>query len=310
MKYQIMLGILFTLLSERKVRAVDLANKYGCSVRSVFRYLDEMTVAGVPIDVSRGPQGGVYISDAYKLPKGLMTREEYARTVDALLAMNEQFSDPTLQSAIDKLTALKKSERADGAISGNILVDSGTWGDERKFSEKLALVERAIKEKETLEIDYYDRGGEHTHRKINPHLLVYKQNVWYAYCYCLLRKQFRLFKVGRMRTLLHTGEQFTPVPFSREEIPLSFWKTEKTVDARFAIAPELLPLAEEWLGVENIRFEDGYVAEVTLPDDETLTGKILSLGTGFCVLAPAELKQRVEAEARAIAKLYAPKKED
>lgn len=306
MKYQIMLGILFTLLNYRRSTASELARKFSCSPRSVYRYIDEMTVAGIPIDVSRGPNGGIYIADSYKLPKGLMTREEYDRTLDALLAFREQLPDDTVQSAIAKLTAAVKHEKFDTSVSGNVLVDSGDWGSVSKFSEKLPLVEKAIEEREYLEIRYVDRGGEETKRKIKPLLLVYKQNIWYLYAYCALRSDFRLFKIGRIRTLLHTGETFEKVNFSRESLPLNFWKNENTVEARFEIKPEALPLVEEWLGVENIRKEDGrLVAEVTLPDDDMLAPKILSLGAGVEVVYPQSLRERVLCEANKLTALYA-----
>ena len=96
-----MIGMLFTLLAKRKVSAGELAAKYGVSKRSVYRYVDEMTVAGIPIDLSRGAQGGIYISDAYKLPRGLFTRDEYARTVDAMRVMNDALRDPDLTNAIE-----------------------------------------------------------------------------------------------------------------------------------------------------------------------------------------------------------------
>ena len=111
MKFQIMIGILFTLLSRRKVSAAYLASKYGVSVRSVYRYVDEMTIAGVPIDVARGANGGIYISDAYKLPRGFLTKEEYGRAMDAMLAMFERTNDPVRGSAIVKLSAQEKAER-------------------------------------------------------------------------------------------------------------------------------------------------------------------------------------------------------
>lgn len=306
MKYQIMTGILFTLLAKRKVSAGELAGKYGVSVRTIYRYVDELTVSGIPIDVARGANGGIYISDAYKLPKGFLTKEEYARAIEAMLAMNAQFTDPVLDSAIQKLSAQMKSEKYDLTLSGNILVDSGTWGDERNFSEKLSLLERAIEEREALEIDYISREGERTQRKIFPHLLVYKQNIWYVYAYCTTREAFRLFKLGRMRSVLKTGETFEKKPFRREDVPLKFWHDgENTVFARFEIFPEALPFAEEWLGVENVKRQDeSYYAEVELPDDESLVGKILSVGAGFRVVSPASLARRVEAAAQSVAQSY------
>jgi len=144
MKFQIMLGILFILLAKKKVSASYLAKRFEVSVRSIYRYVDEMTCCNVPIDVARGAGGGIRISDTFKLPKGLFTREEYSRAIDSMMAMNEQLQDPVLESAIRKLTQTAKDDRSGIEISGNILVDGGAWGDERKFSESLSLVSRAI----------------------------------------------------------------------------------------------------------------------------------------------------------------------
>ena len=166
-------------------------------------------------------------------------------------------------------------------------------------------MERAIEEREALEIDYISREGERTQRTIFPHLLVYKQNIWYVYAWCTKRDAFRLFKLGRMRAILKTGEQFERRPFRREDIPLRFWPEEDSILARFEISSEALPFAEEWLGVENVTKQgDQYVAEVSLPNDESLLGKILSVGAGFRVLYPASLKERVQAEAERIAASY------
>ncbi len=307
MKYQIMIDILFTLLSKRRSSAGELAAKFGVSQRTVYRYLDEMTIAGIPIDVRRGAGGGVFISDAFKLPKGFMTQKEYGKTIEALLALKGQMPDDgAIDSALEKLSAQVKSEKQDLTISGNILVDSGSWGDTRQFSDKLALVERAVEEREALRIDYVSREGERSQRKILPHLLVYKQNIWYVYAYCTKRSDFRLFKLGRMLAVIKTGETFTPLPFSREQVPLTFWHSEEhNVEAEFLIAPVALPFAEEWLGIENIRERGGqYFAEVSLPDDASLVGKILSAGAGLAVLAPEELRSRVTLEARRIAERY------
>ena len=305
MKYQIMTGILFTLLARRKVSAGELAAKYDVSVRSIYRYVDEMTVCGVPIDVIRGSQGGIRISDTYTLPKGLLTREEYKRTAECLLVMNEQLHDSVLHDVIEKLSRREKNEERNVEFTGDILVDGGTWGDERKFSDLLAFHTKAIKERAEIEIDYSDRGGERTHRVILPHLLVLKQNIWYVYAYCRLRSAFRLFKLGRIRSSFETGNHFERIPFRREDIPLSFWKEDSEVDAAFEISPECLPFAEEWLGVSNVYEREGkYYAEAVLPDDESLVGKILSAGAGMKVLSPPSLQARVKEEVKKLAGAY------
>lgn len=300
MKYQILIDMLFKLLTGRRTTIGELAAKYEVSPRTIHRYLDEMTVAGIPIDTTRGAAGGVYISEAFTLPRGFLTQEEYTRAINAMLAMREQTGDTVLSAAIEKLSAQRKKERK-AEISGSILVDGGAWGDERKFSDKIAFLERAIEEHDALEIEYVDRGGESSRRVILPHLLILKQNIWYVYAHCRLRGTFRTFRVGRIRTLIKTGETFTPIPFRREDVPLTFWKNDKQVDALFSIQPAALPFAVEWLGIENVIEHEGkYFAEITLPDDETLVGKILSMGKGFKVVKPESLKERVREEARRI----------
>ena len=281
MKYEIMIDILFTLLSKRKTSASELAKKYEVSVRSIYRYVDEMTIAGIPIDVTRGAAGGIAIPDSFKLPRGLLSRDEYAHTVEAILTMIEQTHDSVLESAYGKLTAQMKAEKFDTALSGNILVDSGTWGDERRFSDKLTLLEQAIEGREALEIEYFDRAGEVTRRVIHPHLLIYKQNIWYVWAHCMLRGEFRTFRVGRMRTISRTGATFERKPFSREDIPLNFWRNE------------------------NIYKKDGeYFAELILPDDGALVGNILSAGAGLTVLSPRSLAERIKKEAEKISASY------
>lgn len=306
MKYEIMINILFDLLTQRKLSASYLAKKYEVSVRSIYRYVDEMTVAGIPIDVMRGANGGVYIPDSFKLPRGLLSREEYARTAEALLAMYEQTHDPVLESARGKLTAQMKAEKFDTALSGNIIVDCGTWGDERRFSDKLTVLQQATEKKEALSIEYFDRTGETTRRTIQPYVLIYKQNIWYVWAFCTLRGEFRTFRVGRMRTIRNTGETFERKPFTREDITLNFWRNEKIADVKLKISPEKLPYAEDWLGVDNIYKKDGeYFAELILPDDAALVGNILSAGAGMTVLSPLSLAEKVKKEAEKIAASYA-----
>ncbi len=307
MKFTIMLAILFDLLAKRKVTAIYLAEKHEISPRTVYRYIDLLSL-NVPIHVKRGRNGGICISDSYKLPMGFMTIEEYDAAIEALAAMYTQLPEERFLQAKRKLSAQVKAEARDLTLSGdvgNILVDGGSWGDTRTFSEKVRLFEECIRDLIVLEIEYNARTGEKTSRKIEPHVLVFKQNVWYVYAFCYKQRDFRLFRLGRISSALKTEEHFTKRPFKREDIPLNYWKNDKTVDARFEISESAFADAQDWLGVENLQLKNGkWFADVTLPDDEALVRKIVGLGSGMKVLSPAELRSRVALAASEIAKLY------
>ncbi len=302
MKYQYTINILLLLLARKRITAREIADKYEISVRSVYRYVEELIVAGIPIDVYRGRYGGLSIADTFKLPTGYFTREEYAATVNALGAMIAQMGDQNLVSALEKLERQRRSERRE-YVCGNVIVDGGSWGDINKFGDKMKVCERAVNESLSLCIDYISREGEHSKRVIDPHVLILKQNVWYVYAFCHTKQQFRTFKIGRIKQASFTGRAFTKKQLSREDIPLDFYYDKTAlVGVTLKIDKESLPDVEEWLGIDNIEARgDGLYAEVKLPDDEILVGKILSYGGGVKVISPPSLQKRVKDTASRIA---------
>lgn len=139
-----------------------------------------------------------------------MNQEEYHAAIDAMKVMRGQIENRALDSAIDKLTRQVKEETTDSSFTGDVIVDSSAWGDYR-FTDKIKLLQRAIQSRGVLEIEYVSRTGDRTVRKIEPHVLVYKQNIWYVYAYCRKREDFRLFKVGRIRAITEGKEIFAKI---------------------------------------------------------------------------------------------------
>ncbi|MDE5721396.1 MAG: YafY family transcriptional regulator [Clostridia bacterium] len=303
MKYQIMIDIMMLLLSKRKLTAQQIADKYDISARSVYRYVEELNVCGVPVDVVRGRYGGITIADTFRLPTGYFTREEYASCVNALQAMSSQVSDASIVSALEKLQRQQKQEKRELSVCGNIIVDGGTWGDSKSFSEKMRVCEKAVNERQSLFIDYVSRGGTHSKRVIDPHVLIFKQNVWYVYAFCHTKQTFRTFKIGRIKNATFTGNTFVKREISRDELDLDFsYTSEELCEVTLEIDKNSLADAEEWLGIDNIEpLGNAFIARMTLPDNGGLVNKILSYGGAVKVLQPAALKEKVTAAAKAIA---------
>jgi predicted DNA-binding transcriptional regulator YafY len=302
MKYQIMIDILISLLAKRKLTAKQIADKHEISTRSVYRYIEELNVCGVPVDVARGRYGGITIADTYRLPAGYFTRDEYTSTLNAINAMMSQVDDNNLNTAYEKLLRQQKSERKDLSVSGNIIVDGSSWGDAKKFTEKMRVCEQAAKTQSCILIDYISREGVHSKRTIDPHLLIFKRNVWYVYAFCHSKQEFRTFKIGRIKNATITGEKFKKLEFSREDLDLDFYyPQEKLVDITLEIDKATLSDAEEWLGIDNIEPRgNNFVANITLPDDEWLVNKILSFGGDIKVIQPQTLKQKVITAAKKV----------
>ena len=307
MKYRIMINLLSLLLARRKVTAAEVADRFEISVRSVYRYVEEMNVAGVPIDVVRGRYGGLCLCDTFKLPNGYFTRGEYAAAINALTAMVSQLGDADTLSALEKLQQRQKSDKREMSVSGNIIIDGGAWCDMDRFPEKMRVCEQAVNECQSLEIDYVSREGEHSKRVIDAHVLIFKQNVWYVYAYCHSRADFRTFKIGRIKSARFTGRTFIKQPVNKEDIPLNFeYTSEQLTDVTLEIKKDAVPDVEEWLGVDSVEPRaNAMVARVSLPDDDMLVDKILGFGGKVKVLSPESLRKKVADSARAIYSAYA-----
>lgn len=302
MKYRTMIKILNTLLTRRKITARELARKYEISLRTVYRYIEDLSVAGIPISVDRGRYGGVTLSDSYKLPAAYFTREEYAAAVGALHAWISQTADANAVDALEKLESRQKTDRQELSVTGNVIVDGGVWGDMGAFSGKMRSVEKALNERENLLIDYISREGEHSKRVIDPYVLILKRNVWYVYAYCHSKQDFRTFKIGRIKQIYNLGTHFERQEITKADIPLDFYYTSDDItEVTLEIERSAAADAEEWLGVDAIEPRgDKFISEVALPT-EGLAGKILSFGGAIKVVSPQSLADEIKAVAARIA---------
>lgn len=303
MKYEIMLRILFDLLCKKSVTARYLSSKYDVCIRSIYRYIECLESAGVPLYTERGKEGGIKIVDSYKLPSTFMTVKEFENVISALDAINDGVPDKTLESAIAKLKAVVKNEHSGFNIkSGNLVIDAGPWGDTVGYKLKLKIIQTCIEENKLLLIEYCDRNGEKTQRIIEPHIIVFKQGLWYVYAYCRLREEFRFFKTGRIEKAEIQKETFTRRDVSKSDLPLDFWQNAvETINVEFEVSKDVLADVEEWIGVENVtKVNDKYLARANLPNDGGLVSKIMSYGDGVKVIAPKELKKNIKSIAEKI----------
>lgn len=302
-KYTTLIGILFCLLRDRKVNATKLAQRFNVSTRTIYRYLSELDVAGVPIQIDRGRYGGISIPQRYKLPCGFLTKDEYVTLVDSLQAMMGELSDPRYEKTLQKIQEQLRNEQYDQSISGNILVDGTAWGDVYTFSDSLTKLETAVERRMTCLISYVDREGDVTEREIEPHLLVLKENIWYIYAYCHLREDFRLFRINRISSISFTGMTFEKREIDKSKIPLKFSNTAPLVKLSLSVSQTAFPELIEWLGIDHVD-EKNLTAEANLPDDDTLIDKLLGFGTKIKVLSPENVREKVMQKANELLSLY------
>ncbi len=306
MKFEMMLSILFELLSKKCVTAKHLSNKYEVSTRSIYRYIRALELAGVPIYSIAGKKGGFSLIDTYKLSSTFMTRQEFDKAIETLTAINEQLPDKILNSVLIKLKASIKNEYSGFEVkSGNLVIDAGPWGDAINYKSKLALLQNSIEKCLPLQIIYHDRNGEISQRIIEPHIMVFKQGLWYVFAYCQERKSFRFFKTGRIESAILLSKPFIRKELKKDDLPLNWHENVLCEHVELEISKHVLSDVEEWLGVENVHEEKGkFIASVKLPYDMGLVSKIMSFGKDIKVLSPQKLINEVKGSAEELLKNY------
>lgn len=307
MKFEIMLSILFELLSRKSVTAAYLSEKYEISKRTVYRYINSLELAGVPLYSTRGTGGGFSVIDTYRLSSTFMTVKEFNEAINALSTITANVPNKELENVITKLKATIKNEYSGFDVRcGNLVIDAGPWGDTVGYKSKLHVIEKAIQDYNLLSITYHDRNGTVTERLIEPHIIVFKQGLWYVYAYCRLRNDFRFFKIGRIEKANISGEKFTRRDIKQNELPLDFWHNivESTL-ITMEIDKKVLSDVEEWIGTENVQKEnEKYIARASLPFDNGLVSKIISFGDGIKVLSPAVLIAEIKKSVNDIKNIY------
>lgn len=291
MQIPVLVGIMSTLLAaDETVNAQELAQKFEISKRSVYRYVAMLSEGGIPIETRMGRNGGWGIVDTYKLKATYFTEEEYQRLIFALQSFSLQ--DDVTKNAIQKLSGLRRSHASATVLkSDQLVVDSADYS----VGDYVNVLSDCISQRLLCNIEYHSKAGAVTSRSVEPYCLILKDGSWYVYCFCRMRKAFRYFKVSRM-VRLSVGERFSPREFSVDSsvIESDVLRGKEICEVILSLQHKALSACEEWLGMGHVaRVGDGYVAKASLPYDEMLISRILSLGDGVRVEKPAKLRKAV-----------------
>ena len=292
-----MLEIVLELLDRRKVSVRELATKLELSTRTVLRYIDGISAAGVPIITRRGRGGGVSISENYKIGSMFFTGEEMAGLESALRLMMANSTDGTAEKILKKLSVLDVKRPSRILASERIVIEGGVWGDLKRYRAKAEVIERCMDDKTVLSISYRDRHMNDSERDIEPHSFVLKDGIWYVYAYCRLRQEFRLFKISRIVKMTTKGETFLPkTPPAVGGYVLEFPDGAGEIDVMLRVQPDVRPEVEDWLGAECVSktASGDFIATATLADLPELRGKLLSFLGGVEILAPDSLRAEVK----------------
>jgi len=233
MRIDRMLAITVILLNKDRVSARELADRFEVSVRTIYRDVDAISMAGIPIASYAGKQGGFKIIDSFKLDRQLLTMKDMLTMLSALKGINATLENEELNSAIDKITCLipdDKTSLLEDHLQ-HISIDILPWGTQKKQQKFLKQIHNSVTENKIIKFQYENSKGEIRERKVEPMTLIFKGYAWYLFSFCLYRNDYRLFRLSRIKNVNILEEKFvrrekTHKEYFKESIfldPETFW---------------------------------------------------------------------------------------
>lgn len=284
--------MIYYLIEHGKTSAPRLAEKFEVSVRTIYRDIDVISSAGIPIYVTTGRNGGIQIADDFVMDKTMLSDKEKE---DILMAMQSIAKiDADNRDTVTKLSSLFRIKN-----DSWLEVDLSRWGYDIAKNNKFEMLKKAISEHKMVNITYANTKGEIKDRVIWPLKMVYKASDWYVKAYCLQQAAFRIFKLTRIITLKMTDQNFTPLKFPQEQLTRYENAPVKVV---LSITKDMAFRAyDEFAYDQIVNDSDGNLIVTTyMPLDDWVVGYILSFGANIKVLEPASLGELVKQEAEKI----------
>lgn len=303
MKLDRLLAITMMLINNDIVTAKDLADKFEVSIRTIYRDLEILGTAGIPVISYQGVNGGFGIMEGFKIEKGLLNNHDIESISAILKGMSSIFDDKSYDYTLDKIKTFSLTKD-----KTNLIMDFKTRDNEDNIKKILKLIREGIESKKVISFTYTNTSGEKLSRSAEPLTLVLKYNNWYLYAFCRNKNDYRIFKVSRIRDLILTEEICNVSRDKIDELNFDINLDKKInfnlVELKFN--PKVSAKALDAFRKGEISYsEDGYlIIKEICPEVEGFFNRILSFGREVEIIAPPHLRSIIKQKAKEIFDMY------
>ncbi|MCY7538402.1 helix-turn-helix transcriptional regulator [Bacillus pumilus] len=295
MKIDRILSIVMLLISKKQVQAKELAELHEVSVRTIYRDIDTINQAGIPVVTTQGAGGGISLVEDYRLEKKLFTDDDIEVILTALESMTSAYSFKESEHVLKKIKSLIPTHTDESEKQHHIFIDLSSWGKDSQAEKKLQLIHTAAAAHQYIQFTYRNAKGETLPRKVEPYTLVLKGRHWYLYAFCCVKKAFRLFKLTRMTSLVTISGYFQPKRIKSEEKPWNdSWQEQPSVSSvTLRLTEASVGKVKEWVDENelNVCSDGTYLATITVPLDDWLNSFLFHLGPDVDILSPKHVKE-------------------
>ena len=292
--------ILYLLMEGETVTASELARRLEVSPRTIYRDIDALSGAGIPVYMTKGKGGGIRLLPDFVLDKSLFSQREQDEILFALqsLAATGGLQD---KAVLSRLKGLFQRAPADW-----IDVDFSNWGHGAQEREKFQRIKQGILESRVLSFTYYSACGQATRRRVEPMKLRFRGSAWYVHGFCLEKQELRIFKVSRMDELSVTEKSFVRRPMELPPLEDETQAAGETLSLKLECEPYCAyRVYDEFHQSLVSAGENGRLrVEIDFPPGSWVLGYLLSFGDGVTVLSPKELQTELRSQGEKLKEKY------
>ena len=312
MKADRLMTLLLMLQSSSQRTARELAEKLEVSERTIYRDVDALSMAGVPVYTERGATGGIALAEGYRKALTAFGEEE----VRALFASGSNaLADLGLGSQLDRALEKLRGGLSDAQrsaaehVRARVHIDQRRWNQGDPPIEKLALLRRVVWDDRRIRLSYADRHRTSSTRECDPLGLVSKAGVWYLIARTV--EGFRTFRVDRIADVIELADRFArPADFDLD----SHWREtmQRYADEQkggyavvVRVPRDVFDDMSNYWPWELVEDGDPCTLRIRFSSHDSALHSLFAWGPSVTLLEPDDLRERVRTRAQEMLASYA-----
>lgn len=308
MKIDRIVSIIMILQNKERIGAQELADKFEVSPRTIYRDIETISVAGIPVRSIPGMGGGFEIMPKYKLDRKVFSAADLSSILMGLTNISNMMQGNELVNTLAKVRSFIPADTAkDIEVKANqIYIDLSPWMGNQNIQPYLEMIKTALQQSRLLTFEYADRYGNKTIRTAEPYQLVLKSGYWYWQEYCHKRNDFRLFKLSRMSNLQVQEEFFAPRDYQKPQLDFTdiLATMQKTIKIR--IHKSVMDRVLDYCTCEHFSpdGDDHYIVHFPFIENEYHYNILFSFGNKCECLEPLHVRTEIKRRIHDIVALY------
>lgn len=295
MKADRLLSIITLLTETDLISAPRLAEILEVSPRTIYRDIETLSMAGIPIFTTTGKYGGIGILDSYKVNKHLLNVNDVKALLLGLNSIDKIIPNQSLLNTKLKIKNIVDENHSNN-INNQILIDPSSWGKGANIIQTFETIQKAIQSYKIIYFSYIDRMNNSTKRKVEPHCLIFKSSNWYLQAYCLEKNDYRLFMLQRISNIELSDETYSLRENDYDSFKDLHFNDSNIITVKLRIYAEIINKFILQYGTECIlsKQKNHYIIQIPLPANEWGHQYILSLSDKCECLEPIYFREKIK----------------